>query len=55
MSATTSAWWGNMVGVFIVLMLVSFIGIWVWVWNSRHKAKYDALARLPMEDEEKHA
>jgi len=45
-----SAWWGNLVGVLIVLMLASFIGIWVWAWNSRHKAKHDALARLPMED-----
>ena len=44
--------WRNLIGILIVLMLISFIGTWVWVWNSRHKAKYDALARLPMQDEE---
>jgi cbb3-type cytochrome oxidase subunit 3 len=31
--------------------MLSFIGIWIWVWNGRHKEKYDALARMPMEDE----
>ncbi len=44
--------WGQVAGVMIVLMLVSFIGIWIWLWHSGHKKKFDALARLPMEDEE---
>ncbi len=44
--------WGNIVGIIIVILLVSFLATWVWVWNKRHKAKYDALARLPMEDED---
>ncbi len=44
--------WGQIAGVMIVLMMVSFIGIWIWLWNSKHKKKFDALARLPMEDEE---
>jgi cytochrome c oxidase cbb3-type subunit IV len=42
--------WGVVVGVVIVAMMVSFIGIWVWLWNSGHKPKFDALARLPMND-----
>lgn len=44
--------WGQIAGVMIVLMLVSFIGIWIWLWNKGHKKTFDALARLPMEDEE---
>lgn len=44
--------WGNVAGVIIVAMMISFIGIWIWLWNGRHKPKFDALARLPMEDEE---
>ena len=44
--------WGNIAGVMIVLMLVTFIGTWIWLWNSRHKKNFDALARLPMEDED---
>lgn len=43
--------WGHLTGVLIVLMMASFVGIWIWVWNGRHKSKFDALARLPMEDE----
>lgn len=43
--------WGHLTGVLIVLMMASFVGIWIWVWNGRHKPKFDALARLPMEDE----
>lgn len=43
--------WGHFAGALIVMMMAAFIGIWIWVWNRRHKAKYDALARLPMEDE----
>ena len=44
--------WGNLIGVFTVAIMLSFIGIWVWGWHSRHKQKFDALARLPMKDEE---
>ncbi|MBO9663012.1 cbb3-type cytochrome c oxidase subunit 3 [Dokdonella sp.] len=46
-----NALWGHLTGVLIVLMMASFVGIWIWVWNGRHKSKFDALARLPMEDE----
>jgi len=31
-------------------MMATFIGIWIWLWNSGHKPKFDALARLPMND-----
>ncbi len=44
--------WGQIIGIFTVATMASFIGIWIWVWHSGHKAKYDALARMPMEDEE---
>ena len=43
--------WGQVIGVFTLLTMLSFIGIWIWVWNSRHKTKYDALARIPMDDD----
>jgi cytochrome c oxidase cbb3-type subunit 4 len=48
--------WGHIAGVFIVLMMVTFIGIWIWAWRKRHKATFDRLAKLPLElDEEKPA
>lgn len=47
--------WAQVIGAFTLATMLSFVGIWIWVWNGRHKAKYDALARMPMEDEETHA
>ena len=44
--------WGHVAGVFIVLMMLAFIGIWIWAWLPRHKRKFDALARLPLEEED---
>mgnify|MGYP001389343413 CR=1 FL=1 len=45
-----SPFWGHLAGVVSLILMITFIGIWVWVWNARHKPKYDALARLPMGD-----
>lgn len=44
--------WGHVAGVFIVLMMVTFIGIWIWAWLPRHKQAFGSLARLPMQDED---
>lgn len=46
-----SALWGNLIGVFTVLLLVGFIGIWVWAWRRYHKPVFDRMARLPLEDD----
>ena len=42
--------WGHIAGVFIVLMLVTFIGIWIWAWRKYHKSDFNRMANLPMED-----
>ena len=47
-----SSLWGHMAGVITVILMLSFIGIWIWLWDRRHVKKFDALARLPMEDRE---
>lgn len=44
--------WGHVAGVFIVLMMATFIGIWIWAWLPRHKRAFGDLARLPMQDED---
>lgn len=45
--------WGHIAGVFIVVMMITFIGIWVWAWRKKHKPTFDRLAKLPLElDEE---
>ena len=43
--------WGHVAGVFIVLMMATFIGIWVWAWQPYHKRTFNRLSRLPMEDD----
>ena len=43
--------WGVVAGVFIVLMMVTFLGIWIWAWRSRHQQVFQRMARLPLEDE----
>lgn len=45
-----NAFWGNAIGVMIVIIMLVFIGIWIWAWRSRHKAVFDRLSALPMED-----
>lgn len=43
--------WGHIAGVFILVMMFTFIGIWFWAWRKQHKPTFNRLARLPMEDE----
>ena len=42
-----SATWGHLVGVLTVLIMLSFIGIWIWAWLPHHERDFD---RLPMGD-----
>jgi len=44
--------WGHIVGIATVIVMLAFIGIWVWAWLPQHKPDFDALAKLPMEDDE---
>jgi cytochrome c oxidase cbb3-type subunit 4 len=47
-----SPFWGHVTGVVTVVLMLVFIGIWGWAWLPQHKRKFDALARLPMDDAE---
>ncbi len=42
--------WGHAAGVFTLLLMAAFIGIWIWAWRPRHRRTFGQLARLPMED-----
>jgi cytochrome c oxidase cbb3-type subunit 4 len=42
--------WGHLIGVFIVVLMLVFLGIWAWAWLPSHKRSFSALARLPMDD-----
>lgn len=42
--------WGNLIGVLIVILLVLFLAIWFWAWRPRHKASFQRMAQMPLED-----
>ncbi len=42
--------WGNLIGVFLVILIVTFIGGWIWVWRKAHLPTFSRLAQLPLED-----
>ena len=43
--------YGHFIGVMIVVIMLTFIGIWVWAWLPFHKKTFDELARLPLHDD----
>lgn len=43
--------WGHVVGVVTVILMMTFIGIWVWAWRKRHTSVFSRMAKLPMEDD----
>jgi len=45
-----NALWGHVIGIFTLILMLAFIGIWAWAWLPFHKRTFDELARLPMED-----
>ncbi|MCG3202530.1 MAG: hypothetical protein NFCOHLIN_02413 [Gammaproteobacteria bacterium] len=38
--------------VFTVAVLVIFVGIVLWAYDSRSKARFDAAARIPLDDDD---
>ena len=44
--------YGHFLGALTVLIMLSFIGIWIWAWLPRHKRTFGELASLPMQDED---
>ncbi|MFT4256245.1 MAG: CcoQ/FixQ family Cbb3-type cytochrome c oxidase assembly chaperone [Pseudoxanthomonas sp.] len=38
-------------GIVTAILLVLFIAGWAWAWSPRHKAEFDATARLPLEED----
>ena len=42
--------WGNLIGIVVTLLMLSFIAIWVWAWLPRHRKTFSRLAEIPMQD-----
>ena len=42
---------GELWGVYTLLMFVLFIGIWAWAWSSKRKKAFKDAASLPFAEE----
>lgn len=42
--------WGHINGVITVIMMLTFIGIWIWAWRKYHLPDFNRMANIPMED-----
>jgi len=38
-------------GIFTLLALVAFIGVWIWAWSGKRKRAFDEAANLPFADD----
>jgi cytochrome c oxidase cbb3-type subunit 4 len=39
-------------GIVTVGLLLLFVAVWIWAWQPRHKAAFEATARLAVEDDD---
>ncbi len=39
-------------GIFIILMMILFLGVVYWAWSDRQQPTFDRMAQLPLEDDE---
>ena len=46
-----NGFYGHFLGVITVLIMLSFIGIWVWAWSPHHREKFSELARMPLDED----
>ena len=37
--------------IWTIVLMVLFIGIVVWAWSGKNKARFDAAAQLPFDEE----
>ena len=42
---------GTLRGVMTGVLMVAFIAVWVWAWSRRHRERFEAAARMPLEDD----
>jgi cytochrome c oxidase cbb3-type subunit 4 len=44
--------WGPIAGVITVILMLMFVGIWIWAWHRGHRSTFDAMSRLPLDDQD---
>jgi cytochrome c oxidase cbb3-type subunit 4 len=43
---------GTVNSIFTVIVFIAFVGIVLWAYDSRSKARFDAAARIPLDDDD---
>jgi cytochrome c oxidase cbb3-type subunit 4 len=39
-------------GIFVIILMILFLGVVYWAWSDRQQATFDRMAHLPLEDDE---
>lgn len=42
---------GDLWGLYTLLMLIVFVGIWAWAWSGKRRKAFTDAANLPFADE----
>ena len=38
-------------GIILIVMLISFLGLWAWAWNRKRKPAFREASMLPLEED----
>ncbi len=41
-------------GIVLVLLIIGFTGIWAWAWSRKRRSTFEAMSRLPLEEDDGH-
>ena len=38
-------------GIILIVLIISFAGLWVWAWSRKRKSAFDEASMLPLEED----
>jgi len=38
-------------GIILIVLIISFAGLWAWAWSRKRKPAYDEASMLPLEED----
>ena len=38
-------------GIILIVLIISFIGLWAWAWNRKRKPAFDEASKRPLEED----
>ena len=38
-------------GIILIVLIISFIGLWAWAWSRKRKTAFDEASMLPLEED----